>query len=159
MPYDLLSILPPGAPPMSHKFGVFYFRYGVLPSFVDLRFQKISGIGTSLELETITEGGNVFHEHRLPKQVKYENLVLERGYTTSGSIATTFDKMMNDFSFYTGTCIVTLFGESGLPISAWKFSKVFPVKWSLSDLDGASNQVLVNTMELAYTRWSQISIT
>lgn len=158
MAYDLLSILPPGQPPLSHKFGVFFFSFGLVPSLTDLRFEKISGIGYNLDFETVTEGGNVLYEHRLPKQVKYENLVLERGYTNWGGIAGQFEEMQETFKFYTGTCIITLFGESGLPIAGWKLDKVFPVKWSLSGLDAGSNQVLINTMELSYSTFSQIAI-
>lgn len=158
MAYDLLALLGPGQPPLSHKFGVFYFSGGVIPSIVDLRFQKVSGLGYSLDLETVVEGGNPLYEHRLPKQVKYENLRLERGFVGSGGIALDFTVMMSRFKFYTGTCIITLFGESGLPIAGWKLNKVFPVKWSLGDMDGSSSQVLINTLELAYTDFLQIAL-
>ncbi|MEM0999651.1 MAG: phage tail protein [Bacteroidota bacterium] len=158
MAYDLLSLLPPGQPPLSHKFGVFFFVGGAVPSIADLRFQKISGLGYTLEMETVVEGGNPLYEHRLPKQVRYDNVTLERGFTGTLGISTTFDLMRARFKFYTSTCIITLFGESGLPRAGWKLNKVFPVKWTLSDLDGNSSQVLVNSLELAYADFDQLAI-
>lgn len=158
MAYDLLSLLPPGQPPLSHKFGVFFFVGGAIPSIADLRFQKISGLGYSLELETVVEGGNPLYEHRFPKQVKYDNLVLERGFTGAAGINTTFSLMRSRFKFYTSTCIITLFGESGLPIAGWKLNKVIPVKWSLGALDGGSSQVLIQTLELSYADFSQLAL-
>ena len=158
MAYDLLSLLPPGQPPLSHKFAVFFFINGFIPSPLDLRFQKISGLGYSLDYETVAEGGNNLFEHHLPNQVKYENLILERGFTGLPGINSKFTQMMEKFKFYTGTCVITLFGESGLPIAGWKLDKVFPVKWSLSSLDGSSTEVLVNTLELSYSKFTQLAI-
>ena len=118
----------------------------------------MTGLGYSLDYETVIEGGNTLYEHRLPKQVKYENLVLERGFTGLPGINSKFEEMMEEFKFYTGTCVITLFGESGLPRGGWKLDKVFPVKWSLSPLDGGSSQVLVNTLELSYSKFTQLAL-
>ena len=42
--------------------------------------------------------------------------------------------------------------DGGTPTAGWMFLKAFPVRWSTSDLDAGRNGVVIDTMELAYTR-------
>ena len=48
--------------------------------------------------------------------------------------------------------LVTLLGEDKLPRAAWLFMKAWPVKWSTSDLNASDAALVIDTMELAYTR-------
>ncbi len=153
-------------PALSHKFGVFFFMRGIFPNPIDFRFQRVSGLSTEVQLETINEGGQNLHAHRLPGKVNYNNLVLERGYSTSpipSPVNFEFNEVFTNFKFHPSDVIVTLFGEIGgipatVPIGAWLFMKAYPVKWSVSDLDAQANSVLVDTMELAYTRFQILRI-
>lgn len=155
-------------PALSHRFGVFFFASGILPNPIDFRFQRVSGISAEVQLETVNEGGQNLHAHRLPKKVSYNNLVLERGYSTSpvpSPLNLEFNDTFSRFKFNPSDVLITLFGELGgvpspvpVPIGAWLFMKAYPVKWSVSDLDAQANSVVVDTMELAYTRFQIIRI-
>jgi len=59
---------------------------------------------------------------------------------------------MTLFKFAPSNVLVTLFDESSIPVSAWLFIKAFPVKWATSDLDATSKNVLIDTLELSYSR-------
>jgi phage tail-like protein len=54
--------------------------------------------------------------------------------------------------------MVTLFNEKSIPLAGWFFTKAYPVKWSVSDFDAEANGVVIDTMELAYTRFQIIRV-
>lgn len=145
-------------PPLKHRFGVFFFAGGVVPNPLDFRFQKVSGITAEVELETLSEGGQNIYKHRLPKKTTYNNLVLERGYAIGSPLNIEFNAAFSLFKFYPSNVLITLFSDLGIPLGAWLFMKAYPVKWQLSDLDANANEVALDTMELAYTRFQVIKI-
>ncbi len=148
-------------PTLSHRFGVFFLAGGIVPNPIDLRFQKVSGISTDVQLETINEGGENLHAHRMPKMMNYNNLVLERGYVASvipSPLNLEFNASFSLFKFNPSNVLVTLFNDEGIPIGGWLFVKAYPVRWSVSDLDAQSNLVAIDTMELAYTRFQILRI-
>jgi len=152
------------SPALSHRFGVFFFAGGVLPNPIDFRFQKVSGINAEIQTDTVNEGGQNLFAHRLPGKINYNNLVLERGYSTSlvpSPLTLEFNIAFSGFKFAPSNVLVTLFNEkkgTTVPAGAWMFFKAYPVKWSVSPLDGESNSVLIDTMELAYTRFQSVRL-
>ncbi|MBL3655542.1 phage tail protein [Fulvivirga sediminis] len=154
---ELIDALNPN-PPLSHRFGVFFFAGGSIPNPIDFRFQKVSGINTEIQTSTIREGGQNLYTHRLPEHVNYSNLVLDRGYATVSPLVAEFNQTFSQFKFYPSNVLVTLFNESGVPLGAWLYFKAYPVKWAISELDAQSNTVLIEKMELAYTRFQTVRI-
>lgn len=152
------------SPALSHRFGVFFFAGGVIPNPIDFRFQKVSRLSAEIQTDTINEGGQNLFLHRLPGKTNYNNLVLERGYSTSfvpSPLIVEFNVAFSSFKFAPSNVLVTLFHEIDgitVPAGAWMFFKAYPVKWSVSDLDGQSNAVLIDTMELAYTRFQTVRL-
>lgn len=145
-------------PPAGFHFAVIFFIGGVIPNPLDIRFKKVSGISSEISTTPIKEGGENLFTHRLPDRVSYQNLVLERGMVMGSPIAAEFNVAMSSLQFNPGNVLVALLNDFGLPISAWFFWKTYPVKWSVSDLDATNSSVLVETMELAYTRFQTIRI-
>lgn len=142
-------------PQLSHRFGVFFLIAGIIPNPIDIRFQKVSGLSTEVQLETINEGGDNVHMLRVPKSVNYGNLVLERGYVASfipSPLTLEFKAAFNTLKFLPSNVLVTLFNDNGIPIGGWVFKKAYPVKWSVSNLDAQSDSVIIDTMELAYSK-------
>jgi phage tail-like protein len=152
-----LELLNPN-PPLSHRFGVFFFAGGVIPNPIDIRFQKVSGLSAEVTTETIDEGGQNLYSHQLPKRVSYSNLVLERGMAIASPLQLEFNTAFSLFKFAPSSVMVTLFTERNIPLAGWFFTKAYPVKWSTSELDATSNTVLIDTMELAYTRFQIIRV-
>jgi phage tail-like protein len=140
------------------RFGVFFFAGGVAPNAVDIRFQKVSGLSAEVKTRTHAEGGQNLYLHRQPERIEYGNLVLERGMVVGTPLTVDFNATMSLFEFAPCNVLVTLFGEDKTPISAWLFLKAYPVKWSTADLDAEEEKVLIDTMELAYTRMQHLRI-
>lgn len=146
------------APPLSHRFGVFFFAAGVIPNPLDIRFQKVSGLSADIGTTSINEGGQNGYAHRLPTKITYNNLVLERGLAIVSPLHLEFNAALSLFKFMPSNIMVTLFSEQSIPIAGWMFMKAYPVKWSVSDFDATGNAVVVETLELAYTRFQTIML-
>jgi phage tail-like protein len=138
-------------PIIGMRFGVLFFAGGVIPNPLDIRFRKVSGLSAEVETESVSEGGQNLYTQKLPKAVRYNNLVLERGMVIGSPLNLEFNAAMSLFKFATSNVLVTLLGESRAPLAAWLFMKAYPVKWSTSDLT-AEPALVIDTLELAYTR-------
>jgi phage tail-like protein len=138
--------------PLSHRFGVFFFIAGVIPNPLDIRFQRVSGLSTRVETEPMNNGGKNIITKRLPKRLTYDNLVLERGFVVGSPLNLQLNDIMNEFKFFRSDVIVTLFNEDAVPISAWMFKEAFPVRWATADLNAQEDRILIDTLELSFTR-------
>lgn len=145
-------------PPVAFHFQVVFMTAGVVPNMLDVRFQKVSGLSSEVTTETVDEGGQNLFTHKLPNKISYGNLTLERGMVIGSPLGLEFNVAMSAFKFYPCNVIVMLLNEESLPIAGWLFFKAYPVKWSVSDLDATSNQIVIETMELAYTRFQRLTL-
>jgi phage tail-like protein len=125
---------------------------------IDTRFQKVSGLGASVQLRTYNEGGLNLYAHRLPEPITYENLVLERGRVVKSALGKVFADTFASFTFKPFTVIVTLYDDAKLPRTGWMFQNAYPVRWRLSDLDANQSAVAIETLELAYTNMQAIKV-
>jgi phage tail-like protein len=154
---DVMDILNP-APPLSFRFGVFFFAGGVVPNPIDFRFQKVSGLSAEISTDSINEGGQNLYAHRIPTKVNYNNLVLERGMAIGSPLNLEFNAALSLFKFAPSNVLVTLFSENSIPLAGWLFLKAYPVKWSVSDFDAMGSEVVIDSMELSYTRFQIIRV-
>ncbi|NER86343.1 phage tail protein [Moorena sp. SIO3A2] len=145
-------------PPVGFNFMVVFFIAGIVPNPLDIRFQKVSGISAEISTTDIREGGENIFRHRLPNQVTYNNLVLERGMVIGSPLNIEFNVAMSTIKFAPSNVLVILLDENTAPVSSWLFKRAYPVKWTTSDLDANANAVVIDTMELAYARFKSVRI-
>lgn len=149
----------PLAPPLAgFRFGVFFFAGGVIPNPLDFLFQSVAGLSAEITMVTHREGGELLYSHRLPDQITYQNLVLKRGVTIPSLLGAEFNIAMTAFKFVPSNVLVTALNADNIPLTAWMFSRAFPVKWSTSDLTADSATVMIETMELAYARMQVVRL-
>jgi len=149
--YAALSALE--RPPVAFHFLVTFYVGGVVENPIDIRFQRVSGISADISPETYEEGGQNLFSHRFPNRVSYGNLILERGLMIGSPLAMEFKAALNTFTFLPGNVQVFLLDGNSDPVASWMFLKTYPVRWSISDLNATSNEVVIETMELAYTHF------
>lgn len=145
-------------PTLNFRFAVYFFAGGVLPNPIDIRFQRVSGLSARIEPEAVPEGGENLYIHRLPTRIQYQNLVLERGFVVGSLLNLEFNTAMSLFRFAPSNVMVTLLDEDGGPLAAWLFLKAYPVAWSTAELTVSKEEVLIDTLELAYTRMQAMRI-
>jgi phage tail-like protein len=145
-------------PVLGFRFGVFFFVGGLLPNPIDIRFQRVSGLESTIQVRKLAEGGENLYSHSLPVSVDHGNLVLERGLMVGSPLNIEFNVALTMFKFYPSNVMVTVFNEKKVPLAGWLFTKAFPVRWATSTLDAGRNEVAIDTMELAYARMQMIRI-
>ncbi|MCM8535059.1 MAG: phage tail protein [Lentisphaeraceae bacterium] len=131
----------------------FHFRVDFVLPFMtsnDNRFQEVSGLTAEIDVETVNAGGQNKYTHKLPKRGKYPNLVLKRGMLKNSSLIAWLTNSIVNFEFVPANLIVTLLNENHMPVTAWMVKKIWPVKWSFSDLKADENGIVIETIELAY---------
>lgn len=141
---------------VGYHFQVTFLLQGNQDDTLDIRFQKVSGISAQVGSFTVTEGGENLFTHRLPDRISYNNLILERGLVVGSPLADDIDSVMNEFAFTGHHVMVSILDKDSAPEISWLFMSAYPVKWSISDLAGDQNAVVIDSMELAYTRFKRI---
>jgi phage tail-like protein len=114
---------------LGFRFSVLFLAGGAIPNPLDIRFQKVSGLTATVTTTTLAEGGQNLYSHKLPDRASYENLVLTRGAVIGSPLNLEFNAAMTLFKFAPSNVLVTLLSETKAPLA-----------------------VLIDTMELAYTR-------
>ncbi|WP_036771173.1 phage tail protein [Photorhabdus australis] len=137
-------------PAVSHRFIVNFLFKGLLPSPVDIRFQRVSGLGRELQVEQRHQGGENARNHWLAERVQHNSLILERGVMVVTPLTLMFDQVMRGETLNWADVVIILLDRAQRPITSWTLSNALPVRWQTGDLDANSNQVLINTLELRY---------
>ena len=140
------------------RFAVAFFIGGAVPNPIDIRFQRVRGLGATVETQSIEQGGQNLYSQRVPKRVTYDNLVLERGFVVGSPLLAEFNVATSLFKFAPSNVIVSLLHETGAPLAAWLFIDAFPVSWATADLDASQHEVLIDTLELSYTRMQVLRV-
>jgi len=135
----------------------FYFQLSLsgVAANEDAAFKEVSGISTEMGVEEIAEDGNNIFQHRVPASPKFSNLVLKSGLVLRGSeIVNWCNKTLGgnlDDLIETKNIIVKLLDENGNPLKSWNFVNAWPVKWAISDLNSGSDELIIESLEFAYS--------
>lgn len=111
-------------------------------------FSRVKGLVRETKVESYREGGVNDHEHKLATMTTYPSLVLERGLADEFLWAWHEDVVAGTIKRRTIT--VGVHDPSGDEVIRWLVEGAFPVKWTGTDLDAASAQTLVESVELAH---------
>lgn len=139
----------------------FYFKLSItgVSNASDAGFQEVSGITAELGIEEIAEGGENRFKYRVPDRAKYSNLVVKRGLVVKNSALAQWclTTIPGDFSaqITTKTVTVVLMDPNGNNLMAWDFINAWPVKWSVSDFKSTDDSVVVESIEFAYSYFTQ----
>ena len=125
------------------------FRYLVeIEGIASGGFARVKGIAREIKYESYREGGVNEYEHKLLTQVSYPAVVLERGLALEDLWQWALAAADGEVS--RKTVWVRLQNEAGERAWAWQIERALPVKWSSSDLDTSSSQVVMESLELAH---------
>ena len=135
-------------PPVGFHFGV---RFN-LPeaSEQDTQFRDVSGLALELEEETYIEGGENRFIQKLPVRARYSDLVLKRGLLLDSAVRDWCETAIQDLDIQPITVWVTLLNEAHEPLQTYTFINAWPKKWSISDFNAESSEIVIESLELAY---------
>jgi len=137
-------------------------------------FRECSGLGMEREVKRVKEGGTNDFEWIVPDHVTYSNIILKRGITYSPELWRWFHTGIYDgqvFGLGTipgGTFALKLLNKRGIHLphgthmsiilgtvdgkkaKHWDVSGAVPVKWTGPDMESASDQIAIETLEIAH---------
>jgi phage tail-like protein len=121
----------------------------------DIGFQSVSGLDSTLETESIKEGGENRFTHVIPVRRKYGPLVLKRGILMPRqSKLTAWLKRAFDDEIVEPRDVVNimLLNEEHKSLMHWTINNVWPLSWKVGELNAENGTVLIETLELNYNR-------
>jgi phage tail-like protein len=109
----------------------------------------VSGIEADTPAVLMSEGNNAASALKTPGQASYPNLVLTRPLT--GDL-TLWQWMLNSINgpVVKRTITVILLDSTESPVIQWTFKNAFPVRWAGPLLNALSNEVAMETLEIAH---------
>lgn len=125
--------------------------------YSETSFKEVSGLTVDNSPEEVTEGGLLEYRHRLPTAAKYSNLVLKRGLVTDSKLRTWVEDGLKKFEYTPLVVTIELLnqfadeGANPAPLMSWKVYNAWPVKWEVSQFESMSNDIVIETLELAFS--------
>lgn len=121
----------------------------------DAAFQEVSGMSKEMGIEEVVCGGENRFKYRLPTVATSQNLVLKRALIPEGSqlidwCSSCIDQGLAN-SITTHDVSVTLLNADNSTCIMWTFHNAYQVKYSVSDLKSQDNEIMIESIELAYT--------
>jgi phage tail-like protein len=137
------------APTRNDPFKNFNFRVEI-DGVASAAFRSVSGLAAEAEVIEYREGADRLSSSRkLPGRVKYPNVTLRRGLTTSPDLWNWW-KTVRDGTLQRRTVVITLLDDSHQEILRWSLREAWIVKYEVPELDAEANEVAIETIELAH---------
>lgn len=131
-------------PPPAFKFWVEIEEIAVA------EFKECSGLRMERAVETVEEGGVNDRVTLLPGRNKYSNIVLKYGVMDSNALWDWYQEGLYDGKVKRVDFAIVLRNVQGQEAKRWNVAGGFPVKWEGPSLNVESNQVAVDTLEIAH---------
>lgn len=113
-------------------------------------FTEVSGLEAEIEVFEYQEGGNNLFTHKLAGRVKYPNVILKRGITTSDDLYIWFSVGAMGKVDRRNISIV-LYDQDGSEVRRWNLTMAYPVKWTGPSFQSSSSSIAIESLELAHS--------
>lgn len=124
----------------------------------DVRFQSVTGLDVQFDTESWKEGGENRFTHELPARSKYSSsLTLKRGLIApkkSGVTDWCIEAFTNLKIMPLSLLSVELLDENQNILVQWDLHHVWPKSWKIAELNAERSEVLIETLELNYNRFT-----
>ncbi|MZI92923.1 phage tail protein [Vibrio sp. CAIM 722] len=114
-------------------------------------FQEVSGLDTEAQPIEYRAGNNpVFSTIKMPGLIKSSNVTLKKGIFKGDNKFYDWYSQIKMNTIARTPVTISLLDEGGAPIMSWKLKNAWPTKVTGTDLKSDSNEVAVETIELAH---------
>jgi phage tail-like protein len=112
-------------------------------------FTEVSGLDATTEPVEYREGGENSTVRQLPGLTRYSNIVLKWGLTRDRELYGWYRQtVLGNVERKNGSIIVL--DRQGSEVARWNFVNAWPTKYDIPDFNATSNEVAVETLELAH---------
>ncbi len=138
--------------PQAFSFKVEFWIDGVHKK--DSTFQEVSGL--SVETNDEEEGEENRFVHKLPGRVKHSNIKLKKGLINDPKIMKWIENALCPAApIKSVNLIIRLVDRNDKTQASWKVYNTWPVKFEYEPLSANSNELAIETLELAYNRFER----
>src|SRR5207247_4085790 len=109
-------------------------------------FTECDGFGDQYEMKEVREGGQNAFIHRIPGQLKFDNVKLSRPVDASSAAVASWFSRMRDRVERT-TARITALDPAGAELATWTLVEVYPVRWAGPSLSATGSVVAKETLE------------
>ena len=120
-------------------------------------FTEVSGLSVEIETETYIEGGENRLVHILPKNTKYEKILLKKGVIHGQNDIWDWFQGVVDGAIVQINLAILLLNPDGSTACRWDVEKALPVKWEGSQLTGKSGEIFIETLTLEHQGFKKSS--
>lgn len=139
------TIVPGDAKTTAITSSTFAVEFGTVASGL---FTEASGLGMDIEeVKSTRIKDGVSITVFSPGTVKYATITLKREFNGNKEFWTWHDDMCKGQNTYTDGSIV-MYNLAGEEVDRWNILRAWPSKWSVSDLDASSDDVVTEEVEL-----------
>jgi phage tail-like protein len=129
----------------------FYFTVDLGSQDATTSFQEISGLEVETQPIEYRHGDSpIFSTVKMPGIAKFGNVTLKKGTFVNDNNFWTWYNAIKMNTIKRETVVIQLLDESGSPTMTWSLSNAWPTKISGTDLKSDSNEVAVESIELAH---------
>ena len=123
-------------------------------------FKEVSGLSNQTDIYEYQEGGENQFTHKLIGQTTFSNLVLKHGIVLDSSLYEWREQVIKgNIKEALKDITITLLGKdskSSKDDRSWRFYDVWPCKWEANTFEGQSNELAIETLELALSRGEKV---
>ena len=126
------------------------FQFHVVYDNMEFTFQEVSGLSSETQvIEYRHNNSKVFDTIKMPGIQKLGNVTLKKGiFKGDDDLWKNFNAIKNTAK--KTTVVISLLDESNAVAMSWNLSNAFPTKITATDMKADSNEVAIETMEIAH---------
>lgn len=127
-------------------------QFGLEIDGVELaRFTAVSGLGYESEVVTFQDtlaDGKVITRKR-PGRISFPDIILKRGLSSDNSLVEWYQSVV-DGQVERKSGSVVIYDQTSTEIGRWNFENGWIAKWSASDLDAGSDDIMIEEVTIAH---------
>ena len=127
-------------------------QFGLEVDGVELaRFTAVSGLGYESEVVTFQDtlaDGKVITRKR-PGRISFPDIVLKRGLSADNALVEWYQSVV-DGQVERKSGSVVIYDQTSTEIGRWNFENGWIAKWSASDLDAGSDDIMIEEVTIAH---------
>jgi phage tail-like protein len=127
-------------------------QFGLEIDGVELaRFTGISGLGYESEVVTFQDtlaDGKIITRKR-PGRISFPDIVLKRGLSADNALVDWYQTVV-DGSVERKSGSIVIYDQTSTEIGRWNFENAWISKWSASDLDAGTDDIMIEEITIAH---------
>ena len=129
----------------------FRFEVDLGTELQGVSFQEVSGMDVENQIiEYRKSNSSLFSTEKMPGIVKYGNVTMKRGVFVNDNTFWDWHAEISMNTIKRRTVLIKLLDEQGKVTMQWQLNNAWPTKITSTDLKSDSNEVAVDTIEIAH---------